>query len=152
MSKRTWFVSVLTLLALTVPLAACGGDDEEAVEAGAVTVELGEQNASGQSGTAILTSTAEGQTTVTLELSKPPDNPQPVHIHAGTCEELGDVAYPLTNLEGGSSETTLDVSLDELQSGQFAINAHESEENIQNYVACGPIGEGGSSGSAGAGY
>ena len=43
------------------------------------------------------------------------------------------------NIEGGASETTLDVALAELQSSGLAINAHESEANIQNYVACGEI-------------
>ncbi len=149
MSKRLSALTVLLALVLLV-VAACGGDDdgetaespapaEEAAADETVSVTLAEQNASGQSGTATLTPTGEGQLVVTVELSNPPENPQPIHIHMGTCEELGEVVYPLSNVEGGSSETTVDASLTELQGGGFAINAHESEENIQNYVACGPI-------------
>jgi hypothetical protein len=37
------------------------------------------------------------------------------------------------------SETTVDLTLDELTSGEYAINAHESAANITNYVACGEI-------------
>ncbi len=133
-------LGVLALLIATLTLAACGGDDDdEAGGNGDVTVELAAQNDSGQSGTATLTSAGDAQTTVTVELSNPPGAPQPAHIHSGTCEELGEVVYPLENVEGGTSETTVDASLEELQDGEFAINAHESEENISNYVACGPI-------------
>lgn len=139
MRMRSGFILGALLAALTLAVAACGGDDEEAGADGAVEVTLSEQNGSGQSGTATLAPAGEGQTTVTLELSSPGEAPQPVHIHMGTCENLGDVAYPLTNLEGGTSETTVEVALEELQAGEFAINAHESEEAIQNYVACGNI-------------
>ena len=73
-----------------------------------ITVKLDEQNGSGESGTATLT--AEGSSTkVVLELENPasPD-PQPAHIHPGTCAELDPTpAYPLTNVEGGNSETTV---------------------------------------------
>jgi hypothetical protein len=140
--RRKTVIGVCALAAglLSLALSGCGGDDGEEGAGGEVTVELAEQNGSGQSGTATLAATGDGQTLVTLELSNPGADPQPVHVHSGSCAELGEVAYPLTNLDGGASETTLDVAIDELQGGGFAINAHESEENIQNYVACGDIG------------
>jgi hypothetical protein len=37
------------------------------------------------------------------------------------------------------SVTHVDAELGELVTGGFAINAHESAENIQNYIACGNI-------------
>lgn len=37
------------------------------------------------------------------------------------------------------STTDVEVALDELLSGEYAINVHESAENIQNYIACGNI-------------
>jgi len=97
----------------------------------------------------------------------------PAHIHTGTCEELGDVVFPLTNVSemgmmegmmGGTPEaddaamemsepmgaetafgvetsyTVVDVSLEEIVEGGHAINLHESEENIGEYIACGDIG------------
>jgi hypothetical protein len=77
---------------------------------------------------------------VTLELSNPPDVPQPVHTHEGTCTELNpQPAFPLENLEDGTSETTVDISVEDLQSGEYAINAHASEEDVETYVACGDI-------------
>ena len=64
----------------------------------------------------------------------------PVHIHFGSCADLGEVAAPLTDIDAdGMSETTVDLTIDELTGGQYAINAHESAENITTYVACGDI-------------
>jgi hypothetical protein len=124
--------------------------------------------------------------------------PHPAHIHAGSCAELGDVVYPLTDVsleapdmngtpaageltgspEAGSmsgaahsmegmgspttvmpmgtaeaeaspagpfgiivetSETTVEASLADLSAGGYAVNVHESAENIGNYIACGDI-------------
>ncbi|MGH3091482.1 MAG: hypothetical protein ACRDOG_04015 [Gaiellaceae bacterium] len=140
MPKRIGFAILLAVGALSLVAAGCGGDDDEGAGGEAVEVELSEQNESGQSGTATLEPAGEGQTTVTLELSNPPDVPQPVHIHEGTCAELNpQPAFPLENLEDGASETTVDISVEDLQSGEYAINAHASEEDVETYVACGDI-------------
>ena len=97
----------------------------------------------------------------------------PAHIHTGTCDELGDVVFPLTNVSemgmmegmmGGTPEadaaametgepmgaetafvvetsfTTVDAPLEEIVEGGHAINIHQSEENIEEYIACGDIG------------
>jgi plastocyanin len=87
----------------------------------------------------------------------------PVHIHSGSCAALGDVVYPLNDLGaamtdasgtpvatmqmGSPSAIPVDVSVTTVQTtlaaiadGNHAINAHESAENIGNYIACGDIG------------
>ncbi len=97
----------------------------------------------------------------------------PAHIHAGTCDELGDVVFPLTNVSetgmmdgmtGGTpadddaamemgepmgaetafgvetSFTVVDAPLEEIVEGGHAINLHESEEAIEEYIACGDVG------------
>jgi len=100
----------------------------------------------------------------------------PAHIHNGTCDQLGDVVYPLNDLmapgaagtpaaesqntmveatpasgmastgsEGqvvAESTTMVSTTLDELLGAPYAINVHESAENIGNYIACGEITEG----------
>jgi hypothetical protein len=38
-----------------------------------------------------------------------------------------------------SSTTTIDATLDTLLGAPYALNVHESTENIQNYIACGDI-------------
>lgn len=151
MTKRIGFALVLSVAALAFAVAGCGGDDDEgngeaaapattaAEEEESVTIDLGEQNSSGESGTATLTADGE-QTVVVIALTgAPADTPQPAHIHSGACPEVGDVVYPLTNIEGGASETTVAAPLADLQAAAYAINVHESEEAIQNYVACGDL-------------
>jgi CHRD domain-containing protein len=145
----TRLATLLTLALAVIALGvACGGDDEGSGAAPAttseaagesITVDLAEQNGSGESGTATLT--ADGQsTTVAIELTGvPAGTPQPAHIHDGTCTELGDVVYPLTNVEDGSSETTVNAPLSDLMGTDYAINVHESEAAIQNYVSCGDL-------------
>lgn len=101
----------------------------------------------------------------------------PAHIHAGSCANLGDVIYPLTNVsdngmmagmmaspaagamgspEAGmnmgqkmgssaavpvqTSYTLVNAPLDKIVNGNTAINVHESQAKIQNYIACGDIG------------
>lgn len=78
------------------------------------------------------------------------DATHPSHIHRGTCADLDpNPEYPLSDVgpvlpeaEPGSIEvgiTSLDVSLDALLAEPFAINLHESTENVENYIACGDI-------------
>ncbi|TXG87283.1 MAG: hypothetical protein E6R14_01665 [Thermomicrobiales bacterium] len=87
----------------------------------------------------------------------------PAHIHSGTCAELGDVVFPLSDVSSSmmmdgtpmamgdmmgatdaipveASVTTVAAALADIVSGGHAINIHESAENIGNYIACGNIG------------
>lgn len=88
----------------------------------------------------------------------------PAHIHLGTCRELGEVAWALSDVGPGRnrngsvstsgrvvgqttevyavdvSVTTVDAPLSSITDGTYAINIHESADNIQNYIACGNIG------------
>jgi hypothetical protein len=88
----------------------------------------------------------------------------PAHIHSGTCATLGEVVFPLENVTASEataspeaspvlelaatpavsglalmSTTTVETTLDDLLGGEHAINLHESDENIQNYIACGDL-------------
>lgn len=92
-----------------------------------------------------------------------PGTPRPGHIHLGSCANLGDVDYALNNatidnlnadysatgieyvgsdraLPAYISQTTLDVSLDEILSSEHAINFHLSGPEAQTYIACGDLG------------
>lgn len=121
-----------------------------------------------------------GAGVTTTEEATTPVQGRPVHVHAGTCDELGEVVAPLTDLlaagdtaddtdeadadgvddadateessaledlvNGGGpipvevSFTTIDLSLDEIEAADHAINAHLSYDEIETYVACGEIG------------
>jgi plastocyanin len=100
--------------------------------------------------------------TVLLSMSAPlargqgaEDAPHPAHIHSGTCDNLGDIVAPLsdvTELTAGEifgaptavlvkeSETDVDLPLGDILAAPHAINIHESADAIQNYIACGDIG------------
>ena len=115
---------------------ACG---DIPAEGDATTIALGEQNDSGQSGTASLIANGS-QTWVVLSISPGAAGvAQPVHIHQGTCADLGGVEYPLTALSNGVSVTNVDEAVTILLGGTFSINAHESPDNAGTYVACGEL-------------
>jgi hypothetical protein len=80
---------------------------------------------------------------------------RPVHIHSGSCAQLGDVVQPLTDLTAPtgaavgqadtaavaeSSFTNVPLTLDAILAADHAINAHLSAEEIGTYIACGDIG------------
>jgi hypothetical protein len=138
-----WLVILAAALALAA--AGCGSDGDDGAEDSAagsegVTVDLAEQNGSGETGTTTLEPAGEGMRRLVLSVEGAPANPQPAHIHSGSCAELGDVVHGLENVTDGSSETTVEASVDELTAGGFAINVHKSEDEIQTYVACGDLG------------
>ena len=105
-----------------------------------MTVTLAEQNDSGESGTAVLKE-VDGQVMVTLSLTGAPEGvSQPAHIHNGSCDNLGGIAYPLTNPMDGSSETMVDVTLDQLMSElPLVVNVHKSVSEAGVYVSCGDL-------------
>jgi hypothetical protein len=107
-----------------------------------VSIDLSEQNASGQSGTATLSPNDDGTVHVSLEISNPPAEAQPAHIHQGTCAELDPTpAFPLESVVNGTSESDVDVSLQDLLDAVdgYAINVHKSDAEADVYVACGDI-------------
>ena len=147
--------------AVVVLAAGCGSGSNsssasKSSDSGTMTVNLGEQNGSGETGTARLT--AEGdQTKVVLDLRNPSammgSETQPAHIHKGSCDKLDPTpAYALADVMDGKSVSTVPVKLDVLRNGAFAINVHKSAEKLQTYVACGDIGKGGSGASSGYKY
>jgi len=105
-----------------------------------ITVELAMENDSGESGKAKLVE-ENGQVTVTVSLDGAPENvSQPAHIHLGSCPGIGGIQYPLTNVLNGESTTTIDATLDQLESElPLAINIHKSVDEASVYVSCGDI-------------
>jgi len=58
----------------------------------------------------------------------------------GTPTAADEATGPETAVTPDSSVTTVDLPLADIIAGGHAINAHESAEEIQNYIACGDIG------------
>ena len=104
-----------------------------------VTIPLQAQNGSGEDGTAKLSDTSGG-VSVVVTLKGAPATAQPMHIHDGTCTNLGGVAYPLTSVVNGSSTTTVKgTTVAALLAKPFAINVHKSSSDLATYVSCGNI-------------
>jgi hypothetical protein len=70
-----------------------------------------------------------------------PTDPQPIHIHMGTCANLNPKpTYPLATVQDATSTTTVKgITLASLENGDFAINIHHSTSDIPTYYACGDI-------------
>lgn len=131
--KRFWISIVAAGLIAMAAIAPVAADEHE------VTVDLSEVDGSGVSGTATLTE-EDGQTMVDISLDGTPEGGvHPVHIHAGTCDDLGDVVFPLEDVEEGMSSSTVDASIDDIMAAQHSINVHLSADEISVYVACGEI-------------
>jgi len=80
----------------------------------------------------------------------------PLHIHDGSCDQLGDVKFPLGEIStdlmvhgeaiGGAEDqevalnlTLVAATLDDLTGAPHAINIHQSEEDMDTHLACGDI-------------
>ena len=123
----------------TAALAGCGGGSGGPSE---LTIDLVEQNASGQSGTVTLTSQGD-RTQIVIESFSPFGREhQPAHVHRGTCANLDpEPAYPLPDLVDGVAGDTIDISLGELLEGEYAVNVHRSAQQADVYTACADIAE-----------
>ncbi len=128
---RTLLVSLMLGLVGTVLAAAAATAQQP------ITINLSTQNNSGMSGTAVLTPMGN-QTRVTLNMTGAP-GPHPAHIHVGQCPNVGAVVAPLTSVQGGTSETTVNMSIDQIRAARHAINVHKSPQEASVYVACGDL-------------
>jgi len=103
------------------------------------------QNPTGE--TADVTTTQDGDNIdVAVTTQNGPNNPQPIHIHNGTCDTLDPKPLiPLKAVQAGTSTTTITpamlkgVTLAQLQDGARAINIHHSATDGGTYYACGNI-------------
>jgi hypothetical protein len=143
-------------------LAACGGGEEnparsqpaasappaasptDAVET--VAFPLGEQNRSGDSGSATLKGGDRGFT-VTLTVKRSAHS-GPAHIHSVTCgqyramkdfdAQYATVERNLSDVVDGKSRTRVDEPLSEYRNAAYSINVHSYDGGFP-VVACGNI-------------
>ncbi len=130
LTNHRWiFVAIIGLV------LACGQEQSE------MTIQLIEQENSGQTGSATLT--AKGaQTEVVIKVvpGPPAGDPQPLHIHFGACgPSLGNRHYNLSDVVAGVSVTLIDASLASLTQDNLAVNLHKSYPEIDIYTSCGDI-------------
>jgi hypothetical protein len=100
---------------------------------------IGAQNNSGETGILSIVPNGTGGITVRVSVvGEPAGGNQPMHIHTGTCANLGGVYKPLKNVVDGESVTDVPgLSIDDLERRQYAINLHKGPGPlISTYVAC----------------
>lgn len=124
------------LLALAVAVGACGGSDGDESGGGILSLDLTEENGSGQSGTAVISPVDAGRARIVMEIDHPPNVPQPAHVHPGPCGDIGDPVAALESLVDGHSETIVPMSVAELRRGGLVVHAHKSEAEFEISVAC----------------
>src|SRR5262245_55516464 len=106
--------------------------------ADSLKVMMEPQSGSSESGTATLTK--DGANTKVVVNLTGATGQQPAHIHKGTCSNLDPKpTYPLSPVANGKSETVVKASLDDLETGGYAINVHKSAQDVKTYVSCGEI-------------
>ncbi len=87
----------------------------------------------------------------------------PSHLHKGTCDQPGEITIPLGNIGNDyinfwdpaatvesvgsesavtviSASTPIDAPLSAFIDSEHMLMVHESEENLQNFIACGNVG------------
>ena len=105
-----------------------------------VTIPLLSQNDSGETGTATLMQSGP-DLLVTVRVNNPVGDPQPAHIHKGTCANLDPKpSYPLPPITNRRSTTKIkNLKLETLLASPHAINVHKSPKEAAIYVSCGNI-------------
>jgi hypothetical protein len=107
--------------ASTAPLGAGQGP---AASEDAVIVELDAVGGSVEAATATLEPGSGGGTNILLETSGGREA-QPAHIRRGGCEGEEEIAFELPDVFDGISGETVSAELDELRSGEYAIDVHD---------------------------
>jgi hypothetical protein len=137
--------------AFVIAALAAFGSIQVSAQGEEIIIPIEELNGSGVSGDATLTDNGDGTTTIDV-LVDGASGDHPIHLHEGTCAELGDVVVTLTTVDSsGSSVTDVPVPLATIQDpevGPHAINIHLSADDIATYIACGdvPLAESGAAG------
>ncbi len=128
--------------ALVIAALAAFGSLQATAQDGEIIIPIEELNGSGLSGDATLTDNGDGTTTIDVLVDGAAGD-HPIHLHSGTCDELGDIVVGLENVDtDGSSVTDVPVPLSTIQDpeiGPHAVNIHLSADEIASYVACGDV-------------
>lgn len=104
------------------------------------TIKLKQVDNSGVWGMAVLRPKGDDRTMVSVSIRGAQRNvEQPVHIHSGTCDNVGEARYILRDVSRGISETIVDASVEELKNGNYVINVQKSIKHMDRHIVCGEI-------------
>ncbi len=131
--------------ALAIPAAVASAQATRTVTINLAAATSRDDPRGGVNGTATLTDMGNGTTQVVLRVAQPTSDNMPAHFHTGKCPNVGAVIYPLNNLVGGTSTSTVNTTIADLLAGRgapdgtFAINLHRSTAEAGVYVSCGNV-------------
>jgi hypothetical protein len=135
------FTAVAVIAAYSsIAFAANNPSAEKPTKQTTATYPITALGGSGQHGTVTLKAIGADKTEVTIAITgEPLSANEPAHIHTGACPTPGGVKWPLSNVVHGSSVSTVNAPLSEINQAGYAVNVHQSAANIANYKACGDI-------------
>jgi hypothetical protein len=137
-SIRALWIGVLGLLAFS--LLNLVAASSLLAQGAALNLTFGPGRDATQPGTVTLTPQGD-QTVVTINVGPNPAGngaDELAHIHVGSCPGVGAVQYPLSNVVGGKSTTTVNVALNAVLDGNHSINVHRGTAAPESgiYTAC----------------
>ena len=132
--------SCVAAAALVAIAVSRGAADPSAART--MTIKMHELNGSGENGTATLVEVGQ-KVRVTVDLTgEPASASEPAHVHFGRCPNIRAVpAYNVGPVVDGKATDVVDLSWNEIISGRYAVNVHESAATLGKYVSCGNIGD-----------
>ncbi len=141
--SSAWLAAALLIALFAGSLASPVSAQDESAE-DAMTISLEEVNNSGVSGTVRLTPNGD-QTDVAVRLTGATGS-HPNHIHENYCANADPAPLaPLSHIVIGETDpdgfthSMVDMSVDELLAGEFSIIVHLSDDELDQYLACGNI-------------
>jgi hypothetical protein len=134
-TDRRRLAAVPGVIAL-IALAAVAIGSAQATEQPARSISVETLNDSGVTGT-VSFKNVSGRTEVAITVEPGANPDMPAHIHPGTCDELTpQPKFPLENVKAGRSVTVVPATVDELFTGDLAVNIHKSNDDLKTYTAC----------------
>src|SRR5437762_2367727 len=131
-------IGLLVLAAVLAVIAGPRGATQAADNM--TTITMNALNESGENGLATITDMGNGELKVTITVSSRMSEPQPAHIHEGTCATPNpQPKYPLNDVVNGKSETVISANMNDLGAMPHLINVHKSVSEPGIYVSCGDI-------------
>lgn len=150
MTSIDGYINIHQSLEVLTTLIAQGDVGINALTGTSVSVDLGEVDAPGVSGTATFHERVSGETLVILSLDNTSDgDSHPSHIHFNSAAEGGDIAVTLTSVDGASGMSKTNVSAldddtsityEQLVAFDGYINVHQSADDLGTLVSQGDIG------------
>ena len=101
-----------------------------------VVVHISPTGEDGQTGTATFVSGDSSETLIQVSITPPIAEAQPIHLHSGTCDDIGPVLHGLQNVVRGDSVTLIGLSFDDIARNGTVVNVHASYADASNYTAC----------------